>query len=108
MKEENKDNLLREKILTKEQETEEDIVLNISLRPRRLSEFVGQKEIVDNLKICMTATKQRKEPLEHVIFSGPPGLGKTSLAHIIAHEMGTKITATSGPAITGQETLSAY
>jgi len=82
-----------------EQENEEDVVLNISLRPHKLQEFIGQKEIVDNLKICITAAKQRKEPLEHVLLSGPPGLGKTSLSHIIAHEMGTKITATSGPAI---------
>jgi Holliday junction DNA helicase RuvB len=80
-------------------ETEEDQVLNISLRPKRLGEFTGQKETVDNLKVCLTAAKQRKEPLEHVLLSGPPGLGKTSLSHIIAHEMGTKITATSGPAI---------
>jgi len=80
-------------------ETDEDIVLNISLRPSKLSEFVGQKEMVENFKVSLTAAKQRKEPLEHVLFSGPPGLGKTSLAHIIAHEMGTKITATSGPAI---------
>jgi Holliday junction DNA helicase RuvB len=80
-------------------ESEEDIVLNISLRPKRLSEFVGHKEVIGNLKISIQATKQRKEPLEHVLLSGPPGLGKTSLAHIIAHEMNTKITATSGPAI---------
>lgn len=81
------------------QETEEDVVLNISLRPTRLTEFTGQKDIVDNLKISLTAAKQRKETLEHVLLSGPPGLGKTSLAYIIAHEMGTRITATSGPAI---------
>jgi len=87
------------KAIDKVQETEEDVVLNISLRPRRLTEFVGQKEIAGNLKVCITATKQRKEPLEHILLSGPPGLGKTSLAHIIAHEMSTKITATSGPAI---------
>ncbi|MFH1458488.1 MAG: Holliday junction branch migration DNA helicase RuvB [Candidatus Omnitrophota bacterium] len=80
-------------------ETEEDVVLNISLRPKKLSEFVGHKEIVDNLKITIQAAKQRKEPLEHVLLSGPPGLGKTSMAHIVAHEMNTKITATSGPAI---------
>jgi len=86
-------------LIDNKQETEEDIVLNISLRPSKLLEFVGQKEIVDNLKICLTAAKQRKESLEHVLFSGPPGLGKTSLAHIIAHEMHTRITATSGPAI---------
>ena len=81
------------------QESEEDAVLNLSLRPKKLSEFVGHKEIVDNLKISVQAAKQRKEPLEHVLLSGPPGLGKTSLSHIIAHEMGSKITATSGPAI---------
>jgi Holliday junction DNA helicase RuvB len=80
-------------------ESEEDVVLNISLRPRRLLDFVGQREIIENLKICLTAAKQRKEPLEHILLSGPPGLGKTSLAHIIAHEMNAKITATSGPAI---------
>ncbi len=85
--------------LRNKEETDEDVVLNISLRPKKLSEFVGHKEIVDNLKITMQAAKQRKEPLEHVLLSGPPGLGKTSLSHIIAHEMNSKITATSGPAI---------
>lgn len=85
--------------LTSRPETDEDIVLNISLRPSALSEFIGQKEVVDNLKLSLEAAKQRKEPLEHVLLCGPPGLGKTCLATIIAHEMGTKITATSGPAI---------
>jgi Holliday junction DNA helicase RuvB len=92
--------LLENRFSNAEQETEEDIVLNMSLRPKKFSEFIGQKDVVDNLKICLTAAKQRKEPLEHVLLSGPAGLGKTSLSHIIAHEMGTKITATSGPAIT--------
>jgi Holliday junction DNA helicase RuvB len=87
-------------IVNAQQETEEDVVLNLSLRPKKFIDFIGQKEVVDNLKVCITAAKQRKEPLEHVLFSGPPGLGKTSLAHIVTHEMGTKITATSGPAIT--------
>jgi Holliday junction DNA helicase RuvB len=86
-------------LINEPKETEEDVVLNISLRPKRLSEFVGHKEIVDNLKISIQAARQRKEPLEHVLLSGPPGLGKTSLAHIVAHEMNSKITATSGPAI---------
>lgn len=80
-------------------ESEEDVVLNISLRPKKFSEFVGHKDIVDNLKIAIQAAKERKEPLEHVLLSGPPGLGKTSLSHIISHEIGAKITATSGPAI---------
>lgn len=87
------------RVISDIQESEEDIVLNLSLRPKKLSEFVGHKEIVDNLKISVQAAKQRKEPLEHVLLSGPAGLGKTSLAHIVAHEMNAKITATSGPAI---------
>ncbi|MDD5449173.1 MAG: Holliday junction branch migration DNA helicase RuvB [Candidatus Omnitrophica bacterium] len=81
------------------QETEEDAILNLSLRPLNTKDFIGQKAVIDNLLISMQASKKRKEPLEHVLFSGPPGLGKTTLAHIIANEMGTKITATSGPAI---------
>ncbi len=99
MPKENKDEILESRIIEGAQENEEDIVLNISLRPHKLSEFIGQKEMVENLKVCLTAAKQRKEPLEHILFSGPPGLGKTCLAHIIAHEMHGKITATSGPAI---------
>ena len=87
------------RIINNTAEAEEDVVLNISLRPQKLSEFIGQKETIDNLKVCLSAAKQRKEPLEHLLLCGPPGLGKTSLAHIIAHEMGGKITATSGPAI---------
>jgi Holliday junction DNA helicase RuvB len=81
------------------QETEEDQVVGISLRPGRLGDFIGQKDVVHGLQVAMAAAKKRKEPLEHTLFSGPPGLGKTSLAHIIAHEMGARITVTSGPAI---------
>lgn len=85
--------------LAQKNETDEDVVLNISLRPQTLDDFIGQKDIVGNLKVALTAAKQRQEPLEHVLLCGPPGLGKTCLAYIIAHEMGSKITATSGPAI---------
>lgn len=80
--------------------TEEDRILNLSLRPARMSEFIGQKEVVENLKVALEAARKRKEPLEHLLLSGPPGLGKTSLAHIIAHETGNRITSTSGPALT--------
>lgn len=88
----------REILLTK-QETDEDRVLNLSLRPQRLMEFVGQRELAENLKVAIEAAQKRGEPLEHLLLSGPQGLGKTTLAYIVAHEMGTKITATSGPAI---------
>lgn len=85
--------------LAEKNETDEDVVLNISLRPSTLNDFIGQREMVENLKVSLTAAKQRQEPLEHVLLCGPPGLGKTCLAYIIAHEMASKITATSGPAI---------
>jgi Holliday junction DNA helicase RuvB len=85
--------------LIKGQETEEDLVVNLSLRPKKLSEFIGQKKVIDNLKISIEAARKRNEPLEHVFLSGPPGLGKTTLAHIIAHEVKSKITCTSGPAV---------
>ncbi|MFH1768682.1 MAG: Holliday junction branch migration DNA helicase RuvB [Candidatus Omnitrophota bacterium] len=81
------------------QENEEEKIINLSLRPSKISEFIGQKEVISSLSIAIEAAKKRNEPLEHVLLSGPPGLGKTSLAYCIAHEMGTKLTATSGPAI---------
>ena len=81
------------------EQTQEDEVVSLSLRPQKLNEFVGQKDLVSALKISIDAAKGRKEPLEHVLFSGPPGLGKTSLAHIVANEMNCRITITSGPAI---------
>ncbi|MBI3087494.1 MAG: Holliday junction branch migration DNA helicase RuvB [Candidatus Omnitrophica bacterium] len=80
-------------------ETDEDQILNLSLRPKRFEEFVGQPAVVENLRVAIQAAKRRGEPLEHILLAGPPGLGKTSMAHIIAQEMGAKITATSGPAI---------
>ncbi len=90
--------ILREPVLI-QQETEEDQVLNLSLRPMKFADFIGQDKLKENLQIGIEAAKARQEPLDHLICAGPPGLGKTTLAHIVAHEMGTKITTTSGPAI---------
>ncbi|MBM3705093.1 MAG: Holliday junction branch migration DNA helicase RuvB [Actinobacteria bacterium] len=77
----------------------EDTELERNLRPRYFSEFIGQEKIVENLKIFINSTKKRGEPLDHVILSGPPGLGKTCLAEIIANELGVNFRITSGPAI---------
>ncbi|MBF0225794.1 MAG: Holliday junction branch migration DNA helicase RuvB [Desulfobacterales bacterium] len=71
----------------------------ISLRPDTFENYIGQKDVVEALKIAVQAAKQRNESLEHVLFHGPPGLGKTTLAHIIANEMGGTLTVTSGPAL---------
>ncbi len=71
----------------------------ISLRPKHLKEYVGQAKVVETLKIAIEAALKRKEPLDHILFHGPPGLGKTTLGHIIAEEMGVNITITSGPAL---------
>ena len=76
--------------------TEEDIKIEGSLRPKELSEYIGQDKIKENLKVYIEAAKQRGDPLDHVLFYGPPGLGKTTLAGIIANEMGTHIKITSG------------
>jgi len=78
---------------------EEERVLDLSLRPRSLGDFVGQARLKKILGMSIEAARMRKEVMDHVLFSGPPGLGKTSLAHIIARELGVNLRATSGPAI---------
>jgi len=79
--------------------TSEDVQIELSLRPKLLSEYIGQSKIKENLSIYIQAAKQRNEALDHLLFYGPPGLGKTTLAGIIASEMGVQIKITSGPAI---------
>ena len=78
---------------------EEDADIEVGLRPRELREYVGQEKVKGNLGVFINAAKDRREPLDHVLLYGPPGLGKTTLAGVIANEMGVNIRITSGPAI---------
>src|SRR3990170_6734642 len=86
-------------MITSSSEKSEDAKLDITLRPQSFSEYFGQAKTKKNLNILIEAAKKRGEPIEHVLLYGPAGLGKTTLAYIIANEMGTNIRVTSGPAI---------
>jgi Holliday junction DNA helicase RuvB len=77
----------------------DESVVELSLRPRRLAEFIGQRRVKESLDIAIRAAKAREEPLDHVLFHGPPGLGKTTLAELMARELGVNIQSTSGPAL---------
>ncbi len=88
---------MEERIITPD--SEKDEIEELPIRPASLQEFIGQSALKESLKIFIEASRKRGEPLDHILFSGPPGLGKTTLSHIIAHEMGTDIKATSGPVL---------
>jgi len=80
-------------------ELPEDEQLDLTLRPRTLAEYVGQDQVKENLSILLEAAKRRGEPVDHILFSGPPGLGKTTLANIVGNELGVSVRTSSGPAI---------
>jgi len=92
--------MTRERIVTPQPTTTEDEAFSWALRPRRLSEYIGQQKLVEKLSLSIQAANHRQEPLEHILFYGPAGLGKTTLAHIIANEMGTQLITTTGPSLT--------
>jgi holliday junction DNA helicase RuvB len=77
----------------------DEVELEVTLRPRDFANYIGQEKLKENLKLAIKAAKKRGEPLDHVLLHGPPGLGKTTMANVIAHEMGAQIRVTSGPAI---------
>ena len=92
--------MAREKIISAQSTGTEDETFNAALRPTTLDECIGTGELLEKLRISIQASRQRSEPMEHVLLHGPPGLGKTTLAYVIAHEMRTTIKVTSGPALT--------
>ena len=91
--------MAKQRIISGESGGEQEEQLNLSLRPQRLEHYVGQPRLVEKLSITLEAVRQRGEPMEHVLLHGPPGLGKTTLAHIIASEMNAHVAMTSGPAL---------
>jgi len=89
-----------ERVISAQSRSPDEERFNFALRPQRLDEFVGQAELLERLRIAVRAAAERGEPMEHLLLHGPPGLGKTTLAHVVAAEMGARAHVTSGPALT--------
>jgi Holliday junction DNA helicase RuvB len=92
--------MARERIISATAQSDEENRFNYSLRPQNFAQYIGQTALIRKLRIATQAARERKEPVEHILLHGPPGLGKTTLAHVIAHEVGAKAHVTSGPAMT--------
>jgi len=90
----------RERIVSAEATTEDEQRFNYALRPQKFEQYIGQSSLIEKLRIAVEAARSRKEPVEHTLLHGPPGLGKTTLAHVIANEVGAQVHVTNGPALT--------
>src|SRR2546423_10272197 len=90
----------RESLISPEMQAGEELSVGLSLRPERFAQYIGQPTLIRKLRIAVEAARGRSEPVEHVLLHGPPGLGKTTLAHVIANEVNAKVHVTNGPALT--------
>lgn len=92
--------MARERVISGEETSEDQSPVNFALRPQKFGQYIGQDQLIRKLKIAVDAAVKRKEPVEHILLHGPPGLGKTTLAHVIANEVGARVHVTNGPALT--------